>query len=551
MTETTRAGAALRMTGIAMLAALSLFSAMLLVESHQASRTKGAVTAHRAAHVVATQFSWLFEASVHVLQRIESSVATAGPNGRTGPIQSLPNAVRDLPPGLGYAVFDSTGRLTHSGQRGPRPVWIADRAYFHAARDGQELVFSPMLTDRQTGERAMVIARRLDATGGFDGVATVTIPVSKLAELAASIGMTGHSTVGLVRADGMLLARAPPIAPMDLSDSPLFAALASGTDGSYETVSPADGVQRIVGFWKMDRWPVIAIAGLDRDAALADFRATLRTALLIVLPVLFGMGWLLHGLLRLMRQDEARRAALQAANDRANFLLREVHHRLKNNLQTVASLIRLESCLPEDTKTSLLGRLTAMVAAHEAMYGSDQFEEICVAPYLERLLADITRSQGRADVALHIDIAPVRLRGERAMLLGLLVNELVSNAWKHAFNGRISGRLDVAMAEAGDGLLRLVVSDDGPGYRAADTRRGMGSRLIEAFAAQLGGTARIETEGATTVTVTFPKIYGTPDTADAPPPPQPRAAHPATSAKGARSSAAMRSSKPARSSRRT
>lgn len=550
MADTTRAGAALRLTGVAMLTALCLFSALILFNSHEASKAKGAVTAHRAAHVVATQFSWLFETSLHVLQRIETGLLADTRPGSSTTVRNLSNAVRDLPAGLTYAVYDAGGRLTHSSLPSPRPVWVGDRDYFRDALAGNELILSPMLTDRQTGTRVMIVARRLDLpAGGFAGVATVAIPMAKLLRLAQSIGLDGNSTIGLVRDDGLLLARAPPVGPMDLSGTALFDALRSGPDGSYETVSPADGVRRIVGYWRLDGWPVIAIAGLDRRAALSNFRDRLRAALLILLPVLFLMGWLQHNLLQLMRSDEAQRRALESANARSQFLLREVHHRVKNNLQTVASLIRLESHLPATAKSALLGRLTAMVAVHEAMYGSDQFEEICVAPYLERLITDVARSHADPGVVLDLHIAPIRLRGDRAMLLGLLVNELASNALKHAFAGGRAGRLGVAMGETPDGTIRLVVADDGPGYAPDRTPRGMGSRLIEAFAAQLGGTAEIDADGSTTVTVTFPRDYLPPGIA--PDDPDPRPAHPTTSVAGERSSAAMRSSNPARSSSRT
>ena len=539
----TRAGAALRLTGATMLLALCALSALLLWESHAASRDRSNLLVHRAAHVVATQFTWLFEASAQALRHIETSLAANRAPAGNG-ILSLGDAVRDLPAGLHYAVYDAAGRLTHSSLPQPRPVNVADRAYFIAAREGQELTLSPMVVDRQSGDRAMIVARRIDRTEGFGGVVTIAIPVAKLETLAEAIGLGPDATISLVHTDGMLLARAPPVEPMDLSGGVLFDHLALSPDGNFDMTSPADGVRRIAGYWKLDGWPAIAVAGIDTASAFADFRATLRSALLIALPVLFALGWLLHGLLRLMRRDEDQRRALEQANERAQFLLREVHHRLKNNLQTVSSLIRLEPELPEGPKTSLTGRLTAMVAVHEAMYRSDQFEEICIGPYIERLVEDIARAHG-GSVTQRLDIAHFRLRADRAMLVGLLVNELVSNAWKHAFTPRGGGRLHVAMAEAPGGMVRLVVADDGPGYIPASRPAGMGTRLIQAFAAQLGGTVEVDGAGSTTTTVLFPRDFTEGET-----PAQSRPVQ-TGSATGARSRAAIRSSKPARSSSRT
>lgn len=528
-----------------MLLALCALSGLLLYESHTSARDRSNVLVHRAAHVVATQFLWLFEASAQTLRHIETSLDSPhAPTAGDG-IRSLSDAVRDLPSGLHYAVYDAAGRLTHSSLSSPRPVSIADRNYFAEARNGAELTIAPMVTDRQSGERAMILARRIDRADGFGGVITIAIPMDKLDTLVEALGLGPGSTVSLVHTNGMLLARAPPAEPMDLSGTPLFELIAGAPDGNFAMVSPADGVRRIAGYWKLSGWPVIAVAGIDSTTAFADVRATLRNALVIALPVLFALGWLLHGLLVLTRKGEEQRSALGAANDRANFLLREIHHRLKNNLQTVSSLIRLESDIGESAKDSLLGRLTAMVSVHEAMYRSDQFEEICIAPYVERLIADIAHSQG-GEVTRTLDIARLRLSGDRAMLLGLLVNELVSNAWKHAFAPRGGGRLHVAIAETPNGMVRLVVADDGPGFARSRSGTGMGSRLIEAFAAQLGGTVTLDSDGSTTVTVTFPRDYRESDQ----PPPQSRPVQTA-SATGARSRAAIRSSNPARSSSRT
>lgn len=510
MVATFQAKTAVRATGLAMLAMLALLALVLVVESYNSARAKAAITAHRAAHVVATQYNWMFEASAHALQRIEDSVTTeSAPAIRPGEVLLLGNAVRDLPSGFHYSVFDAHGNLTHSSLSDPRYLNAAGQDYFTAARAGSELALSPMPLDGQDGPLAFRMVRRLDREGTFAGVATVSIPISSLASLTETLGAEGLSTIALVRSDGMLLARFPPVAPMDLSDWQLFTELDAAPDGSFDTVSPADNVERIIGYWQLPNWPVVALTGVDHELALRPFWASLLTSSLLALPILLGMGWLVLDLAHLMRTDERRQNELTRANERANFLLREIHHRVKNNLQTASSLIRLER-LPKPVEESLLGRLGAMVAVHEAMYRSDQFEEICIAPYLERLVENIARSHGSNVTAL-IDILPVRLSGDRAMQLGLLVNELVSNAYKHAFPDGAKGRLGVTMQDAGQNLLRLTVTDDGPGFDPETCPTQMGGRLVEAFASQLGGTVRVESSGHTVVSVDFPRDYIEPD----------------------------------------
>lgn len=509
------ASGAIRATGLAMLSMLALLSAILVAENYSAERAKAAISAHRAAHVVATQFGWVFEASAHVLGRIDDSVSRLG-FGRAGGLAArdldgtsaaLGAAVRDLPAGLGYSLFDSLGRPGLSSPTAPHLPDVAGMEVFRRLKAGEKQVISPMIGAPDGPDPVFLMGRRLGDGAEFHGIAIVTIPVSMLQSLADTLGFVDGSTVSLVSSDGMVIARSPPIRPMDLSGTALFGALARAPNGSYDTVSPADGVARIVGYWTLPNWQVVAIAARDRDTALVGFWRNLGLSAVLALPIIFGVGWLIYDLLHLMALDERRREALTAAHERTNFLLREIHHRVKNNLSTVTSLIRLER-LPDEVKDRLEGRIRAMVAVHEAMYLSDEFQDIWISPYLGRLLADVARGWGVA-VELRLEIPRLALPGARAMLLGLLTNELVSNAFKHAFAPRGTGRLEVRIEEAPEaGWLRLTVADDGPGYVPADSPPRMGSRLIEAFAAQLGGHVSVQSEGRTVVTVSFPRVYG-------------------------------------------
>lgn len=554
MVSTLSAGKAIRATGVSMLSMLALLSVILVAEQYSADRAKASVEAHRAAHVVATQFEWMFEASANTLRRMEEALPQ-GPRALTGPapLRALEAAAADLPKDVQYSVYDASGRLVHASHGASPAQGGAGRNFFAPLREGRELLVSPMVRDGALGGPVFTMARRLDASGLFAGVAVIEIPISRLEVLAESLGLAPPSTVGLVGTGGMLIARAPPVAPQDMSQGMLFRKLAEASDGHFESASPADGIERIVGYWQMDRWPIVAFTGIERAAALAGFWRDVGLAAIIALPMLFGLGWLLYDMTHLMRQDERRQHELAVANDRSNYLLREIHHRVKNNLQTVISLIRLEQ-VPAEVKTRLLGRIGAMVSVHEAMYRSDQFQEICIRPYLERLVGDVAKGFG-LPVTIRFDIAEVRLAGARAMLLGLLANELVSNAFKHAFSARQGGFLEVSVNHRGDGWLRLRVTDDGPGFERGAVPDGklapggqMGSRLIEAFAQQLGGEVRIESAGRTVVTCDFPRDYGPeemPAAFDQGRPAQP------VSVAGARSRKSILSSRWARSRSRT
>ena len=504
MPGTRTANVAIRATGAFMLGVMVLLSVVLGVSQFKASRSAAQIEAHRAAHVVATQFSWVFRTSAQALRRIEEAVAIpVDADGQV--IDTVQDAVRELPAGYQSSVHDAAGALLYSSQAAAATKPVSDLPYFTRLRDGEELVISPQITDRVTGADVFIVARRLDRDGSFAGIASIAIPQRTLKALATVLGLAEGSTLALIADEGMLISREPPVAAMNLEGTLLFDQLKDQPNGTYDSVSPADGTRRIVGYWKLEDWPVIAVTGISKTGAYSEVLRQWSTALILLSPVILFMGWLIYRLTQLMRMDEDRQRQLVAAMDRSNFLLREIHHRVKNNLQTVMSLIRLEA-IPPDAKQRLASRIEAMVKVHEEMYHSDQFEHVQLQPYLTRLIEGIARSHG-ANVDLTLEIAPVEISGDRAMQLGLLTNELVSNAYKHAFIGRSSGRLEVRLSEPSPGRLELVVTDDGSGYLRNLNVQNMGSRLVEAFASQLGGSVVTETDGRVRVAVDFPREF--------------------------------------------
>ena len=498
------ANVAIRLTGALMLGTMLLLSAVLALSQFKASRAQAQIESYRTAHVVATEFSWVFQASAQALRRLE--LAAVGPvedDLRT--IGAIGDAVRDLPAGYQSSVYDAAGVLRYSSEASATSAEVSDGSYFARLRDGEELVISPQITKPVAGHDVFLVARRLDRNGIFAGAATIAIPQRTLNTLATVLGLPDGSTIALISEDGMLISREPPVAPINLAGTPLFDMLKKTPNGTYDNLSPADGTRRIIGYWKLADWPVIAVAGISKTQAYSDVLQHWSTASLLLIPVIFFMGWLVRRLTQLMRVDEVRQHQLFSARDRGNFLLREIHHRVKNNLQTVMSLIRLEAISP-DVKLRLASRIEAMVKVHEEMYHSDQFERVQLRPYLTRLVEGIAQSHD-ADVTLTLDIAPVEITGDRAMQLGLLINELVSNAYKHAFTERRGGQLEVRLSEPSPGRLELVVTDDGPGYMRDLNARHMGSRLVEAFASQLGGSVLSQTDGKVRVAVEFPRDF--------------------------------------------
>jgi len=193
------------------------------------------------------------------------------------------------------------------------------------------------------------------------------------------------------------------------------------------------------------------------------------------------------------KTDEALRVSLKEKE----ALLKEVHHRVKNNMQVINSLLRLESNRIDHPTTrgvlkDMQNRILAMASLHEALYRSNSFAQVDLESYLKELTNQLQRSlmASPGQIVFHLELLPVGLDLDQAVPCGLIVNELVSNALKHGFpNGR-RGEVRVEAAWVSEGLLRLRISDDGIGLSRdfAERRvKSLGLQLVADLARQLGG----------------------------------------------------------------
>ncbi|WJH41944.1 ATP-binding protein [Aliirhizobium terrae] len=312
-----------------------------------------------------------------------------------------------------------------------------------------------------------------------------------------------NSTISVIRDDGWLIARRPPaMQPVDLSKTEWYPLTREKSTGFYHNpVSQIDGFSRIVAFWKVPDWPLIALAAIERQEVLDQFWSNLFSDALLVVPlmaILVGASFWIYVLLykTATRNDE-----LEQALERNRFLLREIHHRVKNNLQAVLALLRLQK-LPVEAREDMSRRIGAMIAVHEQIYTTDQFEEVEVAPYATRLISDIASGYDMP-VELDLDLEPIALDREQALPLGMIINEVVSNAFKYAFDGRNAGKLTVHLRRE-ENQLRLTIRDDGPGVAEDARTNGMGTKLITSFVRQLGGQSSMENDGGAVFTLTAP-----------------------------------------------
>ncbi|MDP4934659.1 MAG: tetratricopeptide repeat protein, partial [Salibacteraceae bacterium] len=204
----------------------------------------------------------------------------------------------------------------------------------------------------------------------------------------------------------------------------------------------------------------------------------------------------------LQRQNES----IKRQKEEKEVLLKEIHHRVKNNLQVINSLIRLQ-CAFTDDKVALelfdecQNRIISMALIHEKMYEAHDLSNINLREYVNELSGNLLRSYRlNQRIELKIDVASMKLSLDTLVPLGLLLNEMISNSLKHAFKGRDEGLITVNLGKNDQGLFELIVGDNGVGlpkdftFQSANT---LGMELIDTLTSQLDGKiSRVDREGS-------------------------------------------------------
>jgi two-component sensor histidine kinase len=216
---------------------------------------------------------------------------------------------------------------------------------------------------------------------------------------------------------------------------------------------------------------------------------------------------------RLQRERDAAEREVRESRDRLEalaaqqaVLLREVNHRVANSLQLITSLIELQARKVTDPAARLMlrqaaERVEAVTMVHRRLYTGDDVEFVEMDAYLAGLVDELERATRLADAAsggtqrrIELTADPIRVETDKAVPIGLMVNELVTNALKYAYPKDQPGHVRVRLLRAGDGL-RLVVEDDGIGYPSSDAApkgSGLGSLIVGSMAQSLRATVELD-----------------------------------------------------------
>lgn len=243
---------------------------------------------------------------------------------------------------------------------------------------------------------------------------------------------------------------------------------------------------------------------LSKEKYRRSFLLALLLSLFILLTIIIYRYTIVRKLTQLLRRRERQK----------DELLKELNHRVKNNLQIVSSILRIQSrriADPDAVKAILEGqnRVEAMALVHKELYSGDDAAEIELDPFLRKLTENAVLFCGKGQPSMDIDIGTEGLctDASKAVLLGLIINELISNAFKHA--DADLPRIFISIHSSGQGSLQVCIKDNGPGLpRDFDPARsqGFGMKLVSSFASRLDASIAFNTGPGAEIRLDIPGI---------------------------------------------
>jgi two-component sensor histidine kinase len=427
-------------------------------------------------------------------------------------------------------LLDPQGRLVVSTATATPAANNADRGYFraHVERDTGTFIDEAVL-GRVTGRVIFNVSRRRSAADGrFDGVIALASEQDYWLRFYQTLDQELSPSVNLVRAQGDTLIRFPRTELGQARPSEQFLqSIRERSENYYEVISRADGSRRIIGYRQLAGYPLYVVYTVSKDALIAKWRTE---ATMIGLAAVAVATALLTITLLLRQRIESERS-LQTALGEANrtletnvaqrteelsralrekdVLLREVHHRVKNNLQMIASLVRISGRQGPSSQRTVLDDVTRRIMAvgqvYDQIHKADDLSKLDLGAYLRSICSQLSTAFGRDGVALRPSLEPIMVNIDTAIPVGLIAQELVSNAFKHGLPRNTAAEIVVKLAQVGGNAV-LTVRDNGPGLPADGVAVGTGLRLVHRLTEQIDGHFRSRTrpQGGAQFRVTFP-----------------------------------------------
>ncbi len=448
--------------------------------------------------------------------------------------RDLRTLLRDKPYIFRAFVADSTGEVV-AGSLDPLPrLNVTTRGYFPRHAAGET---GPVLTtgvqSQASGEPIMILTRRLDqADGRFGGVVIVSFNLDVLRDLFGSLAPAEYGSVfQLIASDMSILVDVSP--PPDLRGTRLSDAEADSLRESRTgRIKGQDDHDRIWVNRRVSTFPLHVRVGTSVPSVIARWQQDLASyalgsgIALVALIVLAGFV-VIYG-----RREESAARALRELNselerrvvertsqlenltsdlrnslEEKDVLFKEVHHRVKNNLQVVSSMVRFSSSKVHDPAaksvfSEIARRIRAIGLVHQTIYEQEATTRVALEPYLHQLAELEGDVYGASERGVAIAVkASGDLDLNNAISVGLIVSELIANSLKHAYPGADGGRISIEVTRI-DGECSICVADDGVGM-SPDVTDGTGLSIIKAVSGQLNAALTIDNEGGTKIVIRF------------------------------------------------
>ncbi|BAE52721.1 sensor histidine kinase [Paramagnetospirillum magneticum] len=433
----------------------------------------------------------------------------------------LETLLTELPHGVAIAIHDERGDpVLVTDRLGLFSANASHRDYFILAM-GQpgRTVMSAVVPGRGDQGRAIIFSRAiLDAAGRPQGVAEIALKTDYFIEFYRSLQSEPGAIFLVSRLDGGLVARYPlpdaTFTRFDTSKHP-FTEFAKGQSGIYRSTSVVDGIERLVAYRNLADLEMVVTSGIPTKVVFREWTVRSRrnallfvTAMVLMLVLAAITSESLRHEARLLATGERRTRDLTTALAEKDVLFQEVHHRVKNNLQVISSLLTMQSLHVTDEKVKetlkdALDRIHSMGLVHQTLYERNLASNVDLGTYFGKLAEALAGSYASSPGGVTVEVeVEGTLDLERAVPLGMLANEVLSNAMKHAFSDGRRGTIWVTLVrEAGE--WHFTVRDNGVGM-PDKPGRGIGIGLIRALSRQLGGRSHIFVDEGTVVSVTFP-----------------------------------------------
>jgi two-component sensor histidine kinase len=247
---------------------------------------------------------------------------------------------------------------------------------------------------------------------------------------------------------------------------------------------------------------------LQKDQVIARRNQSLYASAALLFLILGLAAFILYrNRNRNIKKLEEKNSVISKMLEEKEFLIKEIHHRVKNNLQVISSLLQLQSrYVDEPLALAALNegesRVRSMSIIHHHLYTESNLSHVNVSQYVDNLCNNLLSSYNykKQDISIIKEVDDIALDVSVMVPLGLIINELITNAFKYAFEGRESGEIQVKINER-EGKLFISIKDNGIGMNQLSAKKGFGNRLIETFLKKLEATSETIIDGGSEVRI--------------------------------------------------